>query len=101
MGDLGLPYGVDTPQVKGRKTEKKIARAEGARLHPNSGAGRIKEDASDDNRLIEIKEAGKTHTLSAKELEVSWRRAVHQNKTSVRILKFGNGITVRMTITKE
>lgn len=86
--DLGLPYGVDTPQVRGRKTEKKIARKEGARLHPNSGAGRIKYDASDEDRLIEIKDANKSHTLQSSLLNDLFVKATRQGKDAVYIVTF-------------
>lgn len=99
--DLGLPYKPHTRQVQGRRTEKMIAKDIGARLHPNSGSGRIKEDASDEYALYEIKDAGKTHTLSSKSLETSFVRATRQGKESVWIIKFGNGITATMRLTKE
>lgn len=99
--DLGLPYKPHTRQVQGRRTEKKIIKDLGARLHPNSGSGRIKEDGSDPFRLYEVKDAGKTITLTAKALLTSWTRAVQQGKSAVWIIKFGNGMTATIHLTKE
>ena len=99
--DLGLPYKPHSRQVQGRRTEKMVIKDLGARLHPNSGSGRIKEDGSDATTLYEVKDAGKTHTLSSKDLETSWIRAARQDKDSVWIIKFGNGITATIHLTKE
>lgn len=99
--DLGLPYKPHTRQVQGRRTEKKVIKAMGARLHPNSGSGRIKEDGSDEFALYEVKDAGKTHTLSSKALETSWLRATRQSKESIWIIKFGNGMKATIRLTKE
>ena len=99
--ELGLPYKPHSRQVQGRRTEKRVIKDLGARLHPNSGSGRIKEDGSDADNLYEVKDAGKTHTLSSKPLETSWLRALRQGKQSVWIIKFGNGMRATIYLTKD
>lgn len=84
----------DTPQVRGRKTEKKIIRKAGGRPHPNSGAGHIKWDGSDEDSIIEVKEAEKSHTVKGDLVEKLFQDATRQNKQGVYIIRFGNGITL-------
>jgi hypothetical protein len=96
---LGLPYGVDTPQVTGRKVEKQILRDRGARQHPMSGAGRIKEDGHDEDNLYEIKNANRSFALNSEDLRQSWKRAAQQGRDAVWIVQFANGITAEMTLT--
>lgn len=98
---LGLPYGVDSRQVQGRKTEKKILRQRGARQHPNSGAGRIKEDGSDDQFLYEVKDANKSFALHGKDLLVSFIRAVRQGKEAVWIVQFANGVEAEIHVRRK
>ena len=89
-------------QEEGRKSEKVIAKKLGAKLHPNSGALRIKHDASDKDTLYEIKDSNKSYSLSASELNTLWVRAVRESKEPVFIIKFNHlGITATITITKE
>lgn len=86
-----LPYAPrDTRQVEGRKTEGRILKALGAVLHPNSGAGNIKDDGHDDHRLYEIKDARKTHTLKADDLRALFVRAVRQGKQAVYLVYFSD-----------
>lgn len=73
----------------------------GARPHPNSGAGKIKWDASTDQALIEVKEASKSHTVTGALLEKLFRDAVRQNKTAHYVIKFGNGITLMGVLGRE
>jgi hypothetical protein len=88
-------------QEEGRKTEKAIAKNLGARLHPNSGALRIKHDASDEETLYEIKDANKTYTLSADELFTLWTRAVRESKEPVFIVHYiHHNITATITLSK-
>lgn len=83
-------------------TEKKVAKDLGATPHPNSGALRIKHDASDAETLYEIKDANKTFTLKAVDLDELWRRAARELKEPVFIVKYKDrGITATITITKE
>ena len=99
--DLGLPYKPKTRQVQGRVTEKKILRDRGARQHPNSGAGRIKEDGSDEDYLYEIKDANKGFLMIGRDLLTSWGRAVRQGKEAVWIITFANGIEAEVRLTRS
>jgi hypothetical protein len=73
-------------------TERQMLRARGARQHPRSGAGRIKEDGSDEQTLYEVKDANKTFTLSGADLLQSYRRGAAQGRDAVWLIRFGNGI---------
>lgn len=79
-GDLGLPWKPRTRQMKGMSSEKEQARKRGARLHPRSGAGSIKWDASSDEVLYEMKNAKKSHTLTGAYLRQLALDAAHQGK---------------------
>ena len=72
----------------------------GLRAHPNSGAGPIKYDASDDETLVEVKDASKSYTLNAAYLEDLFRTAARQSKTAVIIVKFPN-IIIEAIVYKE
>jgi len=101
-GTLGARWRPRTRQQDGRVTEKKVAKDLGARLHPNSGALRIKHDASDRETLYEIKDANKTYTLKAEELNELWTRAARELKAPEFVVVFKHhGITATMTVTKE
>ena len=90
-----------TRQSEGRQTEKEIAKRRGARLHPASGALRVKNDASDKEKVYEIKDANKTYTMKGSELRDLWRNAVKQLKDPVFVVYFKEyDITVTMTIAK-
>ena len=98
---VALPWKVRSRQKQGRVTEKEIAKSRGAAIHPNSGALRIKHDASDDETLYEIKDANKTYTLSGKELLELWKCSVQQLKDPVFIVYFTDSdLTATITITK-
>lgn len=71
-----------TQQVKGRKHEVGILKAEGARAHSNSGAGVKKGDGSTDEEVIEVKLAGKSHTVTGKYLKELHRNAAKQGKVA-------------------
>lgn len=101
MNPLGLPYNKHTPQVEGRRKEAVVAREKGLRLHPNSGAGSIKEDASDAETIVEIKTMNKSYTLNAAELMGTFQRAVRQGKDSVWIITFANGIEATITLMRK
>lgn len=62
----------------------------GAKLHPNSGAGRIKWDGSDDQFLIEHKDATKQHALKAGYLKSLFMSAVRQGKEPLYVIKFSD-----------
>lgn len=98
MSDLGLPYKPKTRQEQGRATERTVLRKMGARQHPMSGAGRIKEDGSTDESLIEVKDANKSFSLSAADLLQSFKRATQQGKTAVWVIRFTNGVEATITL---
>lgn len=89
-----------TPQKKGRKTEKRLLMQRGARVHPNSGAGHIKDDGSDDDFIYEVKETAKrSFVLSVKELRSTYRRALRQGKLAVWLIHFPNeGFTAEVKL---
>lgn len=96
-----LPWKVRSRQKQGRVTEKEIAKKRGAKVHPNSGALRIKHDASDEEILYEIKDANKTYTLSGKELLELWKRATLELKEAQFVVYFTDAdLTATMIITK-
>jgi hypothetical protein len=74
--------------VEGRITERKILKARGAKVHPISGAGKIKDDGSDSEAVYEVKDAVKTYTIKASEMRGLRRRAVMQGKQGVLLIKF-------------
>lgn len=86
----GLGWFPDSRQVEGRKTEREILRKRGALAHPNSGAGNIKDDGHDDERLYEIKDARKSHTLKGADLEALRRRAARQGLEGTYIVYFSD-----------
>ncbi len=90
-----------TRQEEGRQTEKELAKKRGAKVHPASGALRIKNDASTKEILYEIKDANKTYTLKGSELQSLWKNAIKQLKDPVFVVYFQDtDITATMTITK-
>lgn len=99
--ELDIPWKQTTRQVQGMKTEKEIAKARGARLHPRSGAGRIKDDASTSDKVLEIKDANKTHSIKGSDLAKLHRRASQQGKNAEYIIYFtDDDLTATLTITK-
>lgn len=87
-GVAGPSWSPDTRQVQGRTTERKVLKARGAKVHPNSGAGRIKDDGHDDEAIYEVKDAQKSHTIKAVEIRGLRKRAAEQGKQGVYIIKF-------------
>lgn len=87
-----------TPQVQGRIDEKRMAKEVGARLHPMSGAGSIKDDASNDTTIYEFKSVKKTHTLNGADLEALWLRGIQQGKDVEYVVEFGDA-RIRASIT--
>ena len=99
MADLGLPWKPRTRQMKGMSSEKEQARKRGARLHPRSGAGSIKWDASSDDTLFEMKDVQKSHTLNGAYLRQLALDTAHQGKDARYIVQFeGAGIEVECHI---
>lgn len=71
-------------------TEARILKARGARQHPRSGAGRIKDDGSDENYIYEVKDARKSYTLKAKTLVDLFRRGAQQGKGALTLIYFSD-----------
>ena len=65
-----------------------MLKREGVRQHPASGAGSIKHDGSDGERLVEVKLAGSSHTLRADYLHGLMALAIRQGLTPVLIVEF-------------
>lgn len=76
--------------MQGRDTEKRLLEERGARVHPMSGAGSIKEDGSDEHLLYEVKDARKTFSLKASELKGTFVRAARQGKMGVWLVYFSD-----------
>lgn len=88
-------------QMQGMETEKKIAKKKGARLHPRSGAGKIKDDASTDEAVVEIKDANLTHTVKGESLDHLLRRAISQGKDAEYVIYFtAHNLTLTGKITR-
>jgi hypothetical protein len=100
MSDVNLPWSPRTRQKDGESTERKIARKKGARLHPRSGAGSIKDDASTDDVQMEIKDANKSYQLKGSELDTLLRRAIQRGKDAEFVIYFTEAdvtATIRVT----
>lgn len=99
---LDLPYETNkSRQQKGRDAEKKMGQTFSARMHPMSGAGSIKDDASNDVAVFEFKNVLKTHTMNGKALKGLWRRATRQDKAAMYVIYFeAEDLTVTCHITK-
>lgn len=97
---INLPWKPRSRQEQGRQTEAKVVKI-GLRAHPNSGAGSIKYDASDDETLVEVKDANKSYTISAAYVEDLFRVATRQGKQAVLVIKFGNDIIIEAVVRKE
>ena len=94
-----LPYDPRiTPQVKGRIDETAMAKERGARLHPMSGAGSIKDDFSTEDTVFEVKSVKSSHTLKGSDLLGLFKRATKQGKTAEYIIQFGDA-RIEATIT--
>jgi hypothetical protein len=101
VNDINMPWQPRTRQKEGEQTERQIAKQRGARAHPRSGAGGIKDDASDDDTQYEIKDANKSYTLQASEVHTLWKRAVKRGKDAHFVIYFKSvDLTCTLTITK-
>lgn len=87
-GGQSVGWSIPSRSVQGRITERKILKARGAKVHSNSGAGRVKDDGHDEEAIYEIKDAQKSHTIIAKEIRGLRKRAAQQGKQGVYIIKF-------------
>lgn len=96
-----IPWKPRTRQQEGDRTEKKIIKQMGGRVHPRSGAGSIKHDGSTKEQLIEVKDANKTHSVLANYLYELFVIAVRQGKEPRYVVKFSNGIVMDAVIRKD
>ena len=97
---ISLPWRVRSRQEDGRKTEKATLKREGARGHPNSGAGTIKFDGSKEDAIIEVKDARKAFSLNAAYMLDLFKTAARQGKQAVMIVEFPD-ITATIIITRK
>ena len=65
-----------------------MLRKRGARLHPNSGAGSIKWDGSDEDFLYEVKTTRRSFTMNGAMLAKMFRDAVQQGKQPKLLVRF-------------
>ena len=98
--EIPMPWSPRSRSKEGEQTERQIAKKRGMRAHPRSGAGRIKDDASDEHTQLEVKDANKSHTINAKELLVLWKRAMQQGKEAKYVIYF-KSIDMTATLSLE
>lgn len=85
--------------MEGMQTEKQIVRKRGGRVHPRSGAGKIKDDGSNEEEVMEIKDAKRSHTLKVGDLLSLFKRATHQGKEARYIVYFSDDdLTAEITL---
>ena len=66
-----------------------MAKSYGARPHPNSGAGTIKEDASSATEVLSFKTTGaKGHRITVEEMLLLLKRAQRMDKEPLYVLDF-------------
>lgn len=88
--------------MEGMSSEAKVAKRRGARLHPRSGAGSIKWDASNEETLYEMKDVKKTHTLNGEYLRKLKLDAIKQGKDASYVIQFQDAqIEVECRITMK
>ena len=97
---LNLPWKPRSRQEEGRKTEKGTLKRYGVRGHPNSGAGKIKYDGSNDECVMEVKDAAKSFTLNRTYLDSLFKNAARQGKEAVLIVEFPD-LVVEARITRK
>lgn len=79
----------ETPQKRGRRLEGPMAKSYDARLHPNSGAGKIKNDASNTEQMFEFKTTDKKgYRLTTDELLKLFTSATQVDKEPVFVIDF-------------
>jgi hypothetical protein len=91
---IHVPWKDRTPQEEGRRHERAELRRRGARQHPNSGAGPIKRDGSDDEWLYEVKLANRTHTVNGADLYALLTQAARESKQGRYVITFANGVVL-------
>ena len=88
MNELNLPWSPRSRQMEGMSSEKRQAKDHGARLHPRSGAGSIKWDASNEDTLFEMKNVRKSHALQGDYLRRLALDAIKQGKEARYLVTF-------------
>jgi len=90
---MGIPAWLrdKTPQVEGRKFEKRLAKKVGGRVQPGSGAfSGFKEDVLTSDTLIQLKKTTKSqYTLKLSDLETLRVNAVKIGKEPVFVISMG------------
>ena len=97
----GVHWRPRTRQEDGRRTERQVAKERGARVHPMSGAGRIKGDASTDDEQFEVKDAGKSFRLKETDVLKHDTESIAQRKRGVWVIRFEGGTEVEVRVTKR
>ena len=87
-GGIELPWKPTTRQEVGRQEEVRILKLRGARPHPGSGSGNIKEDGSDEATLYQVKTVGRSISLTAKDIQTLWLNAIHTGKEARVVIYF-------------
>jgi hypothetical protein len=86
---LGTPWLPRSRQEEGRRSERQKAKERSKRLHPGSGSGGIKGDASDEHTVEEYKlVGGATFRLDGRQLGDSHRQAAAQGKEAIWVITF-------------
>lgn len=84
----GIGWHRPTRQEEGRRTEPSVLKQYGARAHPNSGAGKIPFDGSNEEAVIEVKDAVRSHTISHAYLRRLRKEAAGAGKQGIYVIKF-------------
>jgi hypothetical protein len=97
--EVDLPWQPRSRSMEGMQTEKQIVKKKGGRVHPRSGAGKIKDDGSNDEEVMEVKDAKRSHTLKVSELNALFKRAAQQGKEARYLVYFSDDdITAEITL---
>lgn len=88
LGDIDMPWSPRSRSKEGEQTERQIAKKRGGRAHPRSGAGKIKDDASNDDTVFEVKDANLSHSIKASDLLALFNRATRQGKDAEYVIYF-------------
>lgn len=99
---VDLPWKPRTRQQEGDRTEKRIVKQMGGRVHPRSGAGSIKHDGSTSELLIEVKDAKRSHSVTGDYLLELFKTAARQGKEARYVVHFKDaGVTLEARVTKD
>lgn len=90
-----MPWRTPTRQEVGLQEEAIILKLHGARQHPGSGSGQIKEDGSTDEEIIQIKTVNSTVVLKGIDIQQLWLAASRTNKRA-RLIVFFDSLGLRL-----